>query len=179
MVATRPVSIEEFARMSGDGSWELIDGELVAVNPAAVRSSRIGGRFYSRLEAFVDGGILGWAYPADAGFILFADRATVRSPDAAVVLKGRVVEEPDGFMPVPPDLAVEVLSPSDRIADALAKIAMYFEAGVRLVWLVNPATKLVTVFRPDADASVLGVGDVLDGGEVLPGFSIPVADIFI
>ena len=146
MVVTRQVSVEEFARMAREGSWELIDGEPVAVNPVAGRASRIGGRLYARLDAFVEAGNLGWAYPADAGFVLFDDRATVRSPDAAVVLKSRIAEEPDGFIPAPPDLAVEVLSPSDRMADALAKIAMYFEAGVSLVWLIRPRRAPSTSF---------------------------------
>ena len=81
-------------------------------------------------------------------------------------------------MPLAPDLAVEVLSPSDRIADALAKIAMYLDAGVRLVWLVDPASQTVTIFRPDAIPTKLDADDTLDGDEVLPGFTLPIAEIF-
>ena len=81
-------------------------------------------------------------------------------------------------MPLAPDLAVEVLSPSDRIADALAKIAMYLDAGVRLVWLVDPADQTVTIFRPETTPSKLAADDTLDGGDVLPDFRVPVVEIF-
>ncbi len=85
---------------------------------------------------------------------------------------------PHSFVPLAPDLAVEVLSLSDRMADALAKIAMYLDAGVRLVWLVDPASQTVTIFRPDAVPMKLGAGETLDGGDVLPDFTVPVAEIF-
>jgi Uma2 family endonuclease len=102
----------------------------------------------------------------------------VRSPDAAVVLRNRLAELPDSFVPMAPDLAVEVLSPSDRMADALAKVAMYLQAGTPLVWLVNTATRTVVVFRSEMDPVTLAGSDTLDGGDVLPGFSVPVAEIF-
>ena len=81
-------------------------------------------------------------------------------------------------MPLAPDLAVEVLSPSDRMADALAKIAMYLDAGVRLVWLVDPASQTVSIFRPDAIPTKLAADEILDGGEVLPDFAVAVVEIF-
>ena len=84
----------------------------------------------------------------------------------------------DRFVPLAPDLAVEVLSPSDRMADAMSKVTMYLQAGVRLVWLVDPASLTVAVFRPDAAPRTLGAGDALDGGDVLSGFSVSVAELF-
>jgi len=95
-----------------------------------------------------------------------------------VVLRNRLAELPDSFVPMAPDLAVEVLSPSDRMADALAKVAMYLQAGTSLVWLVNPVTRTVVVFRADMDPVTLAGSATLDGGEVLPDFSVPVAEIF-
>ncbi len=77
-----------------------------------------------------------------------------------------------------PDLAAEVLSPSDRMADALAKVAMYLDAGVRLVWLVDPVSQTVTIFRPDETPTKLEASDSLDGGDVLPGFSVPITELF-
>jgi Uma2 family endonuclease len=77
-----------------------------------------------------------------------------------------------------PDLAVEVLSPSDRKADALAKVVMYLQAGTPLVWLVNPTTRTIVVFRSETNPVTLGERDTLDGGDVLPGFSVPIAEIF-
>jgi Uma2 family endonuclease len=178
MVATRHVTVEEFAAMALQGIWELVNGELIELTPAAGRSSRIGGRLYARLADHVEPNEVGWAFPAETGFVLFADRTTVRSPDAAVVRRDRLAEPPDSFVPLAPDLAVEVLSPSDRIADALAKIAMYLDAGVRLVWLVDPADQTVTIFRPETTPSKLAADDTLDGGDVLPDFRVPVVEIF-
>jgi Uma2 family endonuclease len=178
MVATRRVTIDEFANMPLQGVWELVDGEPIEFTLATGKSSRIGGRLYARLADHVEPNEFGWAFPAETGFILFADRTTVRSPDAAVVRRDRLAEPPDSFVPLAPDLAVEVLSPSDRMADALAKIATYLDAGVRLVWLVDPASRTVTIFGPDAIPTTLGADDTLDGGDVLPGFSVPVMEIF-
>lgn len=179
MVATRRVTIDEFAKMPVEGIWELIDGEPIELSPAAGRSSWVGGRLFSRLERHVEANGIGWAFPAEAGFILFDDRQTVRSPDAAVVLRDRLTAPPDSFVPLAPDLAVEVLSPSDRMADAMGKITMYLQAGVRLVWLVDPETLTVIVFRQDAAPKMIAEGGTLDGGDVLPGFGVPVAELFV
>jgi Uma2 family endonuclease len=160
------------------GMWELVDGEPVGLTPAAGRSSWIAGRLFAQLERYADAHKLGWVFPADAGFVLFEDRATVRSPDAAFVRGDRLAEPPDSFVPLAPDLAVEVLSPSDRMGDALAKISMYLQTGVQIVWLVDPASETVTVFHPDAAPVTRNASDTLGGGVVLPGFSLPVADIF-
>jgi Uma2 family endonuclease len=178
MVATRHVTVKAFETMPLDGAWELVNGELVALTPAAGRSSRIGGRIYGWLADHAEPGEQGWAFPADAGFILYEDRQTVRSPDAAFVRRDRLPEVPDGFIPLAPDLAVEVLSPSDRMSQALAKIAMYLDAGVHLVWLVDPGARTVTDFTADHSPVMLDATATLDGGDVLPGFRIPVAEIF-
>lgn len=178
MIATRRVTTDEFAEMPLQGNWELIDGELLEVTPAAGRSGWISANVVALLANHVRSGRLGWAFSAETGFILFNDRQTVRSPDAAVVLRDRLAAPPDSFVPLAPDLAVEVLSPSDRMVDAMSKITMYLQAGVRLVWLVDPETLTVTVFRQDAAPKSIGEGDTLAGGDVLPGFSVPVAEIF-
>ena len=178
MVATRRVTIDEFAEMPLEGIWELIDGEPIELSPAAGRSGWISGNVYRLLANHVRQSQVGWAFAPETGFVLFDDRQTARSPDAAVVLRNRLAELPDSFVPMAPDLAVEVLSPSDRMADALAKIAMYLQAGTPLVWLVNPATRTVVVFRADMDPVTLAGSATLDGGEVLPDFSVPVAEIF-
>jgi Uma2 family endonuclease len=178
MVATRRVTIDEFAEMPLEGIWELVDGEPVELSPAAGRSGWISANLVALLANHVRSGRLGWAFSAETGFVLFSDRQTVRSPDAAVVLSNRLAELPDSFVPMAPDLAVEVLSPSDRMADALAKVAMYLQAGTSLVWLVNPTTRKVMVFRSEMDPVTLGESDTLDGGDVLSNFTVPGAEIF-
>ena len=178
MVATKPITVEEFEKVSCEGNWELIEGELVEVSPAGTRSVWVAGETFARLREHARATGLGWAFGDGAGFVLFDDRATVRSPDAAFVRRDRLPTLSDHFVPVPPDLAVEVLSPSDRMANALGKVAMYLEAGVELVWLVDPATRVVTVFRPDGPPQSLGQSDTLDGGDLLPGLTIPLTEIF-
>jgi Uma2 family endonuclease len=178
MVAARQVTIEEFAATPGDGLWELLEGEPVAVTPSVDRSGWIAGEIFGLLRNHVRAQHTGWVFPPETGFVLFDDRATVRSPDAAFVRQERLPEFTDRFVPVPPDLAVEVLSPSDRMADALSKVAMYLEAGVLLVWLVDPATRTATVFRPDAAPRTVDETGVLEGGQVLPGLVIPLAEVF-
>src|SRR3954447_11062529 len=115
MVATRRVTIDEFAELPLAGIWELIDGEPIELSPAAGRSGSISATIVALLANFVRQSHSGWVFSAETGFVLFADRQTVRSPDAAVVLRSRLAELPDSFVPVAPDLAVEVLSPSDRM----------------------------------------------------------------
>jgi Uma2 family endonuclease len=178
LVAIQRVTIDKFAEMPREGIWELVDGEPIELSPAAGRSGWISATIVTLLANHVRQSGLGWAFSAETGFVLFDDRQTVRSPDAAVVLRNRLAELPDSFVPMAPDLAVEVLSPSDRKADALAKVAMYLQAGTPLVWLVNPATRTVVVFRSEMDPVTLGASNILDGGDVLPGFSVPVAEIF-
>lgn len=180
MVATRPVTIEEFELMALEGRWELIDGEPVEMTPSADESSSVGATIIFLLGSFVRPRGLGRLYSADGGFVLFPDRQTVRVPDAAFVRAERM---PQGqarksFPRLAPDLVVEVLSPSDRASDVAAKLEMYQEAGVPLIWLVDPEKMTVTVIASGKTTRVLQSGDTLDGGNVLPGFSVPVAEIF-
>ena len=162
-------------------SWELVQGRVIELSPTGAWSGRVGGRFYGHLLVAGESTGLGYAFPADTGFVLFADRRTMRAPDAAFVLRERLPSagpELRAFVPIPPDIAVEVLSPSDRMADALEKVAMYLRAGVRLVWLADPDRRTVVVFTADALPSILGVDATLDGGEILPDLRLPVADLF-
>jgi Uma2 family endonuclease len=178
MVISRALTIDDLSATTLPANWELVKGEIIEVTPSSGRSARIGGRIYALFLRDGEDRGLGWASPAETGFMLFGDRQTVRSPDAAFVLRYRLAAEPAEFVPLAPDLAVEVLSPSDRMADALAKVAIYLDAGVRLAWLVDPPTQTVTVFHPSEPPTKLGVGDTLDGGDVLPDFRLPVAEIF-
>ena len=179
MVATR-ITVDEFEATCGDERVELIDGVVVPMTPASNRPSRIGARITILLGMHVLPRQLGSLYNAEGGFVLFPDRETVRVPDVAFVRADRM---PQGearrhFVPVAPDLAVEVISPSDRARDIAAKAAMYQEAGVPLVWLVDPETQTVTVLTLGQESVTLGVEDELDGGDVLPEFRVAVAEIF-
>jgi len=114
------------------------------------------------------------------GFKLATNPDTVREPDLAFVRRDRIPGAglPDGFWPGAPDLAVEIRSPVDRQSEVLAKVHDYLARGVRLVWVVDPKERAVTVHRPQSPPVALGAGDVLDGGDVLAGFSCEVGRIF-
>jgi Uma2 family endonuclease len=172
MVATRPLTINEFQAEYREGLWELIDGEPFAVTPSSDRSSWIAGEVLYYIRAYLESHPIGRAFPADVGFILFADRDTVRAPDAAFVRLERLPELTGSFVPIPPDLAVEVLSPSDRLADALSKVTMYLQAGVPLVWLIDPIRRTATIFRQESSPATIGKDGVLEGEDVLPGFTL-------
>ena len=178
MVTSRALTVDDLAAAPLPEHWELVNGEIVALSPSSGKSARIGGRIYDLFLRHGEEPGLGFAYPAEAGFLLFDDRQTLRSPDAAFVVRDRLPTEPEGFVPVAPDVAVEVLSPSDRMADALAKIAMYLAAGVLMVLLVDPSAQTILVFRPDESVTMLSVDDWLDGGDILPSLRVPVSEIF-
>jgi Uma2 family endonuclease len=178
MVATRQVTIAEFQMMPLEGVWELVDGEPIEMTPTAGRSGWISNTIAHALTNHVRSTKLAWVFSAETGFVLFSDRQTVRSPDVALVLRERLESPPDSFVPLAPDLAVEVLSPTDRMAEALGKVAMYLEAGVRLVWLVDPESRTVNVFTRDKAPRMLKEGDTLSGDTVLPGFALPISEIF-
>jgi Uma2 family endonuclease len=180
MVATRPITIQEFERMALDGRWELIDGEPVEMTPSADESSSIGATILGFLAQYVRESRLGRLYGADGGFVLFPDRATVRVPDVAFVRADRAPqgEARKSFPRLAPDLVVEVLSPTDRASEVVAKLEMYQEAGVPLIWLIDSDNETITIIAAGQPTRVVKPGDTLDGGDVLPGFTVPVAEIF-
>lgn len=175
MVATRPLTVNEFAEEHREGRWELIDGEPVEMTPSSDESSWIAGEIFGHLWNYLQSHPIGRAFPADAGFVIFADRDTVRAPDVAFVRMERLPALSRAFVSVPPDLAVEVLSPSDRLADALSKVSMYLQAGVPLVWLIDPMRRTAMVFQPDMLPAIIDEHGVLDGEAILPGFTLPLA----
>jgi Uma2 family endonuclease len=180
MVTTRGISVEEFEVMPLDGNWELIDGELAEVSPTAEESSNISAILVVLVGQHVLDHQLGRIYTAEGGFVLFPDREIVRAPDVAFVRADRI---PHGkarkrFARVAPDFVIEVLSPTDRPSEVVTKIEMYQEAGVSLIWLVDPGAKTVTVIAADAPVATLSADDTLDGGAILPGLTVPVAKIF-
>lgn len=180
MSTTKLLTVEDVERNPPDGEWELIDGVVVPLSPASPISARVGARMLVMVSVRVDRDDLGVVYNAEAGYKLFSDRETLRAPDVSFVRKDRAPRGNDElrYARLAPDLAVEVLSPTDSRAAALRKGVMYIEAGVRLVWIVDPMRRLVVVLTPDDLPVTLGENDMLDGGDVLPGFAVPIADIF-
>ncbi len=182
MSTTRSMTAEELMALPDDGwRYELIEGVLHRMSPAGAEHGEIGTEFVWHLRSFVDPRRLGRVYPADTGFFLAHDPETVVAPDAAFVRADRLPPrtERHGYLDLVPDLVVEVVSPTDRQADVDDKVARYLTAGARLVWVTYPRRRSVRVHAPGREPRELGEGDVLDGEDVLPGFRLPVADIFL
>ncbi|MGH2531750.1 MAG: Uma2 family endonuclease [Thermomicrobiales bacterium] len=179
-ITTRLFTVEDLAKMPGDEPWELWEGELRQVPGAGGMASGLAGRILVMLSLYVWPRDLGWVTGADGTFVLGRNPDTVVVPDVAFVRWERLPERrpPDTYIPVPPDLAVEVLSPSDGPRDIAAKMERYTRAGVPLVWWVHPKRRTVAVYHGGQLVAELREGDELDGGDVLPGFGLPVAEIF-
>jgi Uma2 family endonuclease len=175
------MTIEELAALPDDGyRHELMRGELVTMPPAGFDHSRIGAGIVADLVQFVRQHRLGHVTQSDGGYVLQKKPPTLLAPDAAFVRADRLPanELHPGFLELPPDLVVEVVSPSDSTSYVNDKVLTYLELGVRLVWVVDPRRRIVQVFTPDYRSVVLREGDTLTGADVLPGFILPIERIF-
>jgi Uma2 family endonuclease len=179
MSGTRAVTAEEFLRMGGDVRQELVRGEVVEMSPGGARHSRIGSFLGHLLWKHVEERDPGRVYTADCGYLLERGPDTVRAPDVSFVRHERLsgIDEAK-FLPLAPDLAVEVVSPSDSFREVEERAEMWLSFGARLVWIVEPVLEKVFVHDPDRPRQVLSGENVLTGGEVLPGFAVPVERVF-
>jgi Uma2 family endonuclease len=174
----KPATEEDLLAVPEDGrKYELVDGEI-RVSPAGFRHGTVCVRLAARLGSFVEGHALGAVTDSSTGFRL--PGGNIRCPDLAFVAKGRFAEDqlPEGFSPVAPDLAVEVLSPEDRSRQVLDKVGEYLDAGVRLVWVLDPRAAKALVYRSLTDVREVSHNGVLDGEDVLPGVRCPLRDLF-
>ncbi len=181
MATTRLMTAEDLANLDDKpGRYDLIRGELVHMPPAGGEHGEVGMLLAIRVGGYVLQHQLGKAYAAETGFTLSRNPDTVLAPDLAFVSTERLPsrEERIGFVPVAPDLIVEIISPSERAGMIARKVSEYLSAGVQAIWLVHPGRKSITIHTQDEDVVVLTMDDELDGGDVLPGFRLPVADIF-
>lgn len=172
-----PLTPDDLLAMPNGKDYELVDGILSERNMGA-QSSWIAARLMGLLQAFCRAGVRAWLFDAECGYLGFGRGSTLRKPDLSVVLHDRLPEIPSGWINLAPDLAVEVVSPGDAAIDLELKVEEYLSAGVRLVWVVYPESRLVRVLRPDGTETRLREADTLHGEEVLPGFSCPVAELF-
>jgi Uma2 family endonuclease len=176
----RPMTAEELFELPDDGlRHELVEGELRSLPPAGFEHGDVTLELAFHVKAFVREHRLGAVLAAETGFVIGRAPDTVRAPDVAFVSSDRL---PPGrerrFAELAPDLVAEVTSPSDRVAEVNEKVGQWLDAGVRLVWVVDPQTRIVVVHHPDGLARVLRGDDVLDGGDVLPGFALPLRELF-
>jgi Uma2 family endonuclease len=173
----RPATEDDLRRTPDDGNkYELVDGAIV-MSPAGARHGSVALKLGARLLAYVTASRLGHVFDSSTGFRL--PGGNVRVPDVAFVATGRFADEKltDDFADFAPDLAVEVLSPSDRNRQVLDRVGDYLDAGTRLVWVVDPRRRQAAVYRSLSDVRHLNSTDTLDGEDVLPGFRCVLEDI--
>ena len=161
--------------------YEVVDGKRVELPPMSVKSGIVATTLVGELAEYNKAHHLGQPI-METLFRLPLERDRRRQPDVAFVsykrwAKGRLHEN-DNAWEVAPDLAVEVVSPTDRAEEVMEKVTEYFQAGVELVWIIYPRVQLVYVYESLIKVRGLTVADTLDGGAVLPGFRIPVAALF-
>lgn len=171
---------DDLLAMPDGDMYELVNGQLVERN-MGFRSSHVGGRVFRLLDTHCEQNGLGWVVPADAGYHCFPDDPNkVRKPDVSFVHANRLAADqvPDGYARFAPDLAVEVVSPNDLFEEVSVKVSEYLSAGVRLVWVIDPAAQSVHVYHQNGGGSILTNRDELSGEDVVPGFVCRVADIF-
>jgi Uma2 family endonuclease len=180
-VTRKLLTAEEFAQLPEppDGAkQELVRGEIVTTPPPGGRHGVCCLKVGRRLGKYIEENGLGTVASDDTGFISERNPVTVRGPDLSYWSKERLGEVPDGYVAIPPDLAVEVVSPNDHYSLVQGKVRHYLARGVRLVWVVDPEDRSVTAYRAKQQATILGETDTLTGEDVVPGFSCRVVDLF-
>lgn len=175
------MTVEEFLVASvPDGKVELVRGELRVTPPPGAPHGKAAVNLLVMLAVHVKANGLGSVFGDSFGYILTQLPRTVRVPDLSFVRADRLPAEGigPGLLRFAPDLAVEVLSPSESASELEGKLADYTVAGTRLIWVVDPARRTVMILDQVHPVRWLQESDVLDGGEVVPGFSCRVAEIF-
>jgi Uma2 family endonuclease len=180
MATTKLLTFEDFELLDDDKKYEIIDGELYEVAPANPEHARIAYRIVAKVSQFDPELKLIEGFIADGPFRLVLETESVVVPDVAFMRVERMPPDAEIEKRVDqaPDIAVEIMSPSDRISVVMRKVMRYLEAGTLMVWLVDPAARTVTVYEPGGRAQVLDGDDHLDGGDIIPGFSVPVRSLF-
>lgn len=175
------LTAEEFAALPTEGMrLELVRGELRAMPPTRGNHGKPAMRLSGLLTYHILTHELGEVYAAETGFLLERNPDTVRTPDFAFISSARVTPETDAasWVPVVPDLVIEVVSSGDRETEVTSKVQMWLDVEVRLIWVVYPMRREVVVHRRERPATTLSLSDTLDGEDMVPGFSCPVAQIF-
>ena len=168
------MTLEEFLESDLEG-YEYIKGEIIRMPAASLEHGIICSKVYLSLALYVQEHQLGIVVTPDTGFQV-GER--VLKPDVAFLSTDSLPDDHSRACPVPPDLAVEVVSPSDAFQRVIDKAFAYLEAGTQIVWVLEPRSKTIMVFRSEIDIKTLTRKDTLTGEDVVEGFSCPVAQLF-
>ncbi len=180
-IETRLLTADDLLRLYSEGvRGELIRGVLCETMPTGHRHGAIVMNLGAELRNFIKPRRLGWLVGSDSGIWLERDPDTVREPDIAFTSADKIPldAEIEGYAEVVPDLVVEVVSPSSSRREVHDKALMWLRHGVHLVWVVHPDTRTVDVHLASGAVSTVRGDDALDGGDVLPGFTCSLSDIF-
>lgn len=170
---------EEFMALPDGERYELVNGELVDMGNSGMEHGYLAGVLLMLLGNIVRTRKLGVLCDSSTAFTMKSGNK--RSPDVSFVAKERLQgwkRLPKGFFQGAPDLAIEVISPSNTYEEIHAKIVEYFDSGARLVWVIHPDEQWVMVYRSPQPDRLLKITDHLDGEEVIPGFSLPISELF-
>lgn len=176
---TKLTTAEELFAMPDDGyRYELVRGELRKMAPAGQYHGEYVVNATIPLGAYIKENNLGKVYGAETGYRLASDH--VLAPDISFVSRERLeaIGEGPGYWPAAPDLVIEVMSPSDRLARVAEKVRDWLEAGTRMVIVVNSRRRDATIHLPGEEPSTLTEEDTLDGGDVVPSWTMPIREIF-
>ena len=181
MSTTTLVTAEQLLYMPDNGfRYELIAGEVRKMSPAGWKHGLIAVSWEFCWGAM--SGKISWARfsQSEPGFLLASDPDTVRAPDVAFIRRERLAAEKpsEAFWPGPPDLAVEVVSPGDTVNEVDDKVKAWLDAGTRMVWVIDPKWRSVTVYRSAVRVTVLTENDEISGEEVVEGFRCVVGELF-
>ena len=168
------MTLEEFLESDLEG-YEYVKGELILMPAASAEHGIVSARIFLCLGLYVRENQLGEVVTPDTGFQV-GER--VLKPDIAFISSAQLPDDLSKAFPVPPDFAIEVVSPSDAFRRIIEKAFAYLDAGTRLVWVVEPGSKTVTVCRSETDIKLLTRNDTLTGEDVVEGFSCQVAQLF-
>jgi Uma2 family endonuclease len=177
---TAPMTLEEFERLPDDGNrYEVSEGELIVMTAPKSLHNRIVRKIFKAIEAFLDKSALGESY-AESAQILSRNPLTIRIPDVAFLSNERIrTTEEDEYFAGAPELAIEVVSPSQSANYMGTKVEQYLRFGAKQVWIVYPKRKCIHVYRADKSMAILDESETLTGGDLLPGFSVKVSDLFV
>jgi Uma2 family endonuclease len=160
-------------------STELVRGRLIVREAPSTYHGRVQGILTVIVGSYVRAHALGAVFGQGTGFQIAFDPDTVRAPDLAFVDRARVAGiARRGYAALAPDLVAEILSPDDRPGEVLAKVGEWLDAGVRLVWVIDPDRRVATVYRADGSVMTASPDGDIDGEAVLPGFSFRLAELF-
>jgi Uma2 family endonuclease len=155
--------------------FELIDGEIVE-KMGSFTPSRIAAWIATFINIYLMQNPIGYVTGADGTYLVSDAHALM--PDVGFISKARLPQTPEREVQGAPDLAVEIRSPNDSKRELRRKAELYMRFGTKMVWLVFPETRQVEVYLPDQDVRELGIDDTLDGGDILPGFALPIRQLF-